>query len=338
MDNSGKKKFHFHINIHVILISLIVILLGTSAFRLYSWNKGEQIYVDPNADTSQFDVEALDSIMPLPPAKQAGHTYDDELSILFLGDSNIASTPDKEDSFPNLVASLTDATVYNCAFPSSSLAAKNSNFTEADEPDDAFSLPYLAQAICSGDFSLQSSIAADYRSDGITSQTALQTLIDLDYNTIDVLCIAYSPRDYIEKRGVENPEDPYEICTYTGALRTAIEKFQATYPFIRIIVMSPYYVNVVGEDGTVIESGTTNFGHGALPHYLLKQIDVCTELAVSIVDNFYGTINQDNYQEYLHEGEYYCNEAGRKKLAERFTEALMKYPVGTSTGTPNSSN
>ena len=338
MNNSEKKKFHFHINIHVILISLIVILLGVSAFRLYSWNKGEEIYVDPNADTSQFDVEALDSIMPLPPAKQAGHTYDDELSILFLGDSNIAATPDKENSFPNMVASLTGATVYNGAFPSSSLAAKNLNFTEADEPDDAFSLPYLAQAICSGDFSLQSSIAEAYRSDGITSQTALQTLINLDYSTIDVLCIAYSPRDYIKQRGVENPEDPNEICTYTGALRTTIEAFQETYPFIRIIVMSPYYVNLVEEDGTVIESGTTNFGHGALPHYLLKQIDVCTELSVSIVDNFYGTINQDNYQEYIHENDYTCNEAGRQRLAERFTEALLKYPVGTATGTLDNGN
>lgn len=333
MRDSAKKENHFHINIHVILISLIVLLLGISVFRLYRWNKGEKIYVDPNADTSQFDVEALDSIMPLPPSKQEGHSYDDEMRVLFLGDSNIAATPDKEDSFSNVVSSMTGATVYNCAFPNSTLSAKNKNFTEVDEPSDAFSLPYLADAICSGDFSLQTSIMEAYRSDGITSQIALQTLKDLDYNTIDVLCIAYCATDYIYQRGVENPEDPYEICTYTGALRTAIEKFQATYPFIRIIVMSPYYINVVAEDGTVIESGTTNFGHGALPHYLLKEIDVCTELSVSIVDNFYGTINQDNYKEYLHEGEYFCNTAGRGKLAERFTEALLKYPVGTTTGT-----
>ena len=333
MNNSEKKKFHFHINIHVILISLIVILLGISAFRLYKWNQGEQIYVDPNADTSQFDVEALDSIMPLPPAKQAGHTYDDELSILFLGDFNIAAMPDKEDSFPNLVASLTGATVYNGAFPNCSLAAKNLNFTESDEPSDAFSLPYIAEAICSGDFSLQTSIIEAYRSDGITSQAALKTLKDVDYNSIDVLCIAYSATDYLFQRGVENPEDPYEICTYTGALRTAIEKIQQTYPFMRIIVMSPCYVYVTNEDGSVIESGTTNFGHGALPHYLLKEIDVCTELAVSIVDNFYGTINQDNYKEYYSDDPYYSSEVGRKKMAERFSEALMKYPVGTATGT-----
>lgn len=333
MRNSEKERMHLHVNIHVILISLIVLLLGISAFRLYIWNKGEEIYVDPNADTSQFDVEALDSIMPLPPAKQANHTYDDELSILFLGDSNVAATPDKDNSFPAFVSALTGATIYNGAFPNSTLAAKNKNFTEADEPSDAFSLPYIVHAICSGDFSLQTSIVEEYRYDGITSQTALETLKCVDYNAIDVLCINYSCGDYLQQRGVENPEDPYEICTFTGALRTAIEEFQATYPFIRIIVMSPSYAYVVNEDGSVVESGTTNFGHGALPHYLLKEIDVCTELAVSIVDNFYGTINQDNYKEYLHEGEYIYNEQGRKRLAERFVEALIKYPVGTTTGT-----
>lgn len=325
MNDKEKKKFEFHINIHIILISLIVVMLGISAFKLFKWNQGETLDIDPMADTSEFDVEALDSIMPLPSSKQEGHTYDDEMSILFLGDSRIAALPDKEDSFPNIVSAMTGATVYNCAFPSCSMAAKNSNFTEADEPDDAFALPYIAKAICSGDFSLQTDIAEAYRSDGITSQTALDTLINLDYNTIDVLCIAYSATDYLKQRGVENPDDPYEICTVTGALRTAIEEFQKTYPFIRIIVMSPTYVYVQEEDGSVIESGTTNFGHGALSHYLLKEIDVCTEMAVSIVDNFYGTINQDNYTQYLYEGEANYNEAGRAKLAERFVYALNKY-------------
>lgn len=325
MSKKEKKKFTFHINIHVILISLIVIIFGISAFRLYKWNQGEELEIDPTVDTSEFDVEALDSIMPLPSSKQEGHTYDDELSILFLGDSNVAALPDKEDSFPNMVSALTGATVYNCAFPNSTLAAKNSNFTEADEPSDAFSLPYITEAICSGDFSLQTIIVEEYRSDGVTSQTALKTLMDLDYNSIDVLCIAYSAFDYLMQRGVDNPNDPYEICTVTGALRTAIESFQKTYPFIRIIVMSPTYVYVQQEDGTIIESGTTNFGHGVLSHYLLKEIDVCTEMAVSIVDNFYGTINQDNYSQYLYENEEYYNEAGRAKLAERFVYALNKY-------------
>lgn len=327
MSNRKKKKSKFQINIHVILISLIVILLGISAYRLYRWNKGETLEIDPTADTSEFDVEALDSIMPLPASKQEGHTYDDELSILFLGDSNIAALPDKEDSFPNIVSAMTDATVYNCAFPDCTLAAKNSNFSEADYPDDAFSLPYLAKSICSGDFSLQTSIAGDYRYDGITTMTALDTLINLDYNKIDVLCIAYSASDYLLQRGVDNPEDPYEICTVTGALRTAISEFQEAYPFIRIIVMSPAYVCIQQEDGTMVESGTTNFGHGVLSHYLLKEIDVCTEMAVSIVDNFYGTINQDNYTQYYHEGEAHYNQDGRIKLAERFVYALNKYSI-----------
>lgn len=322
---SKNSKHSFHINIHMILITLIVIIFGISAFRLYQWNKGERIEIDPEADTSQFDVEALDSIMPLPLSKQEGHTYDDELSILFLGNEMVAALPDKEESVPNQVAAMTGATVYNCGFTECTLTAKNLNFIEKNCPSDAFSLPYLVDSICTGDFSLQNSIVEKHREESKISQNALSIMQSIDYNSIDVICIAYDATDYLEQRGVENPDDPHEICTYTGALRTSIEKLQATYPFIRIIVMSPTYVSVLTEDGFEIESGTFNFGHGVLSHYLLKEIDVCTELAVSVVDNFYGTINQDNYTEYLYEGEQFLNSAGKTKIAERFVYALEKY-------------
>ena len=74
------------INIHVILLAAIVLVIGFSAFRLYQWNKGEVLEYDPNQDTSEFDVEALDSIIPLAPDKLEGYEDDGVTTILCLGD------------------------------------------------------------------------------------------------------------------------------------------------------------------------------------------------------------------------------------------------------------
>lgn len=320
-----KKKKGFHLNIHIILISLILIIFGIAAVKLIIWNKGETIEIDPNADTSEFDVEALDSIMPLPEQKREGHEYDDEDVILCLG-NNPFSDNVEEDGLAGQIADLTGATVYNGAFPNSTLAVKNEYYNEGDEQgvNDAFCLPYVVDAICSGDFNLLESIWAGHRADGTTSRMALDTLKMLDYNSLDTICIFYDYTDYNILRPVEDPNAPLSIVTFTGALRYSIQKLQETYPYVRIIVMSPYYDTAVFEEGTVYDPGTMNMGHGTLVHYLLKEIDVCTETSVSIIDNFYGSIHQDNYQQYV--SEYHqLNSDGIAVLAKRFAEAYEMY-------------
>ena len=62
-------------------------------------------------------------------------------------------------------------------------------------------------------------------------------------------------------------------------------------------------------------------GHGALPHYLLKEVDVSISCGVSIIDNFYGTINEDNYRDYM-EDYIHLNDAGRKLMADRLAELV----------------
>lgn len=320
-----KKKRGFHLNIHIILIGLILIIFGIAVVKLMIWNKGETIEIDPDADTSEFDVEALDSIMPLPEQKRAGHVYDDETVILCLGNDPFSNNIE-EDGLAGQISDLTGATVYNGAFPNSTLSVKNEYYNESDERgiSDAFCLPYVVDAICSGDFSLQETIWERHRSDGFTSRKALDTLKMMDYNNLDVICIFYDYTDYNVLRPVEDPNAPLSIITYTGALRYSIQKLQETYPYARIIVMSHYYDTAEFEEGTVYDPGTMNMGNGTLVHYLLKQIDVCTELSVSIVDNFYGSINQDNYQQYV-EKWHQLNQDGIAVLAKRFADAFEMY-------------
>ena len=62
-------------------------------------------------------------------------------------------------------------------------------------------------------------------------------------------------------------------------------------------------------------------GNGALPHYLLKEIDVSISCGVSIIDNFYGTINELNYRDYMTDN-IHLNDAGRNIMADRLAEFI----------------
>ena len=52
-------------NIQLILFAAIVLVIGFSAFRLYKWNKGTPSDYDPNYQTTDFDIETLDNLIPL---------------------------------------------------------------------------------------------------------------------------------------------------------------------------------------------------------------------------------------------------------------------------------
>ena len=81
-----KKENGFHININIILLCVILLIAGFSAYRLYKWNKGVPSDYDPNYQTTDFDIEVMDNIIPLAPDKLEGHEDDGVTTILCLGD------------------------------------------------------------------------------------------------------------------------------------------------------------------------------------------------------------------------------------------------------------
>ena len=115
--------------IHIVFIALIVIIAGVSAFRLYRWNKGTR---NPEADIeqvdpSEFDTETMDMILPMDGSLLEGHEDDGELTILCLG-NNPFSDERGENGLAAKIAEKTNATVYNCAFPDSSVACKYAEY------------------------------------------------------------------------------------------------------------------------------------------------------------------------------------------------------------------
>ena len=141
-------------------------------------------------------------------------------------------------------------------------------------------------------------------------------------NTVDIICIMYDGIDYIEKRPSDDPNDPYSIVAYTGALRTAIEQFQETYPFIRIVVMSHTFCHSINDEGNFQNGDRIDLGNGTLSHYLQKELDVTSDCGVSWIDNFYGSVNEDNYLDYMTDYIHF-NEAGLERLADRFVNCIL---------------
>lgn len=317
MENQNNDTKKFNINWHYLLLGAILIIAAISIIKLVIWNIGTKSDYDPNNLAEGFDIEPLDTIIPFSETNLEGREDDGKTYILCLGDNPLTDELGA-NGFTSLLAEKTNATVYNGGFPSSTIGAKFSVYNEGHARDN-FNLPYVAKSISGKDFSSLESTAS-LEQDTIYMQ-AVNTLKSIDYNKIDIITIMYDAIDYLERTPADNPNDPYELSTYTGGLRNAIEAIQEAYPHIRIFVMSHTFAQSIDENGNYQNGGTVDLGNGALPHYLLKEVDVAISCGVSIIDNYYGTINEDNYKDYMTDY-IHLNDAGREVLADRLAEVI----------------
>ena len=313
-----KQEKQFRLNIHLILLAVIVLIIIFCAVKLYIWNKGVPSDYDPNRQTTDFDTEAMDYIIPLAPDKLEGREDDGVTTILCLGDDPF-SLDQGSGGLAEQIAAKTGATVYNGSFTGTTMAVQFEDYNDGYILD-AFAFVNVAKSLASGNFDLLST-AASYSFDQAFPQT-VSTLESIDMNSLDMICIMYDGSDYINRRPCEDPNHPDNPQTYTGALRSGIQAIQEAWPHIRIVVMSHTFCHNVNEEGNFENGDRVDLGNGTLSHYLQKELDTTSELGVSFIDNFYGSINEDNYLDYMTDY-IHINDAGRELLATRFAECIF---------------
>ncbi len=313
-----KQEKQFRLNIHLILLAVIVLIIIFCAVKLYIWNKGVPSDYDPNRQTTDFDTEAMDYIIPLAPDKLEGREDDGVTTILCLGDDPF-SLDQGPGGLAEQIAAKTGATVYNGSFTGTTMAVQFEDYNDGYILD-AFAFVNVAKSLASGNFDLLST-AASYSFDQAFPQT-VSTLESIDMNSLDMICIMYDGSDYINRRPCEDPNHPDNPQTYTGALRSGIQAIQEAWPHIRIVVMSHTFCHNVNEEGNFENGDRVDLGNGTLSHYLQKELDTTSELGVSFIDNFYGSINEDNYLDYMTDYIHF-NDAGRELLATRFAECIF---------------
>lgn len=308
-----------NVNWHLVLLAVIIILFSTSVVILIKWNIGTKSQYDPTVINPDFDVEAMDMIIPMNPAGLAGREDDGVTTILCLG-NNPFSDELGDQGLAARIAAKTGATVYNGAFPDSVVVCKYPVY-QPEYPKDHFNLYYVTQALINKEFAGMISTAGQEADK--TYLTAAKELEQVDMEKVDMLVIMYDTTDYNTLSPADNPNNPYDVTAFTGALRTSIENIQKAFPHIRIILMSHSYAQYRDEKGKLHNGTITDLGNGNVPHYLIMESNVALDCGISFIDHYFGTIHEENYKEYMRDHMRY-NDAGREAIAQRFADAIQK--------------
>ena len=313
------------INIHTILLLVFVLTISGLVYRFFNW--GEQI--DPNQIVYEGGERPDNLDMFLPLVDEDGNIIgdkDDETTIVCFGNAPFADDRDTPDNLANMIAAKTGATVYNCSVSGSFLAAENYTLDPTYRPMDAYNFYWLVQLAIKSPTYFRHEQAAETLRDKTPAeaQEVYDTLWNLDFTKVDVITIMYDASDYYAGHEMYSDTNDTDIEQFTGNLEAGIELLQENYPWIRIIVMSPTYAYALDEEGNYISSDKYTYGWDVLSTYAIKQQQSCSRRSVTFIDHIYGTINEDNADEYLID-HLHLNVAGRELVADRFVDALYYY-------------
>ena len=317
--HSNKLMMFIHIGFAVIVV--LIVFLAVQRIRNFGNVQNLADY------EGVYEAEVLDSILPLIPKDGVEVIDDGQTTIVAFGNAPFADDRDSEDSLSNIIEEMTGATIYNCSVGDSYLAAENPTLAIETGQRDAFNFYWFTTAFClrNNDYLygwLFDELDGQLPADGIE---AYETMMNIDFNTVDVIVLMYDGSDYLAGHGMYSDENDTDIQTFTGNMCAGIDLIQEFYPHIRIIVMSPTYAFAVNDEGKYVSSDQYTYNdQDVLSTYVIKQFGYAYDREVTFVDNIYGTITEDNADEYLIDN-IHLNTEGRKKVAERFVYALTYY-------------
>lgn len=321
------KNFRSYLNMHSILLLVFVVFVVCIIAKFKNW--GVRINIaDIEHDKSGTYLDVLDNILPLTDAEGKAVKTGKADTIVVFGNAPFADDRDSEDNLAKLIEKSTGATVYNCSISNSYLASVMSSFRPDECAMDAYTFYWLACLGALDDFNEYFyPEAAEILGENTPpeAQEVYDTLTSLDFNEVDVIAVMYDATDYLMGHEMYDDMDHTNIQQFTGNLEAGIEIFQKYYPNIRIIVMSPTYAYAINDNGDYVSSDMYVYGdRDVLSTYVIKQRDSCVYRNVSFIDNLYGTITEDNADDYLIDN-LHLNVDGRKLVAQRFIDALNKY-------------
>lgn len=322
-----KKKFKINPHIVFAVAAIVIIAIIVSKFigfgRTISREEIDAITVPPNPEITVFD-----DILPNMAEDDGTFPEDDGVTtVVCFGNSPFSDDRHADTNLCELFAEETGATVYNCSVPGSFMSSFYDPFQNDYFPMDAFSFCRLATAFTQDDYSMVEAAIDMYDAveyDTTEIKEAMEVLRSIDFETVDAIFIMYDGTDYLNGRKMYSDDNFTDPTQFTGSMAAGVQMIQETFPWIRIIVMSPTYAFGVAEDGTYVSSDVKTYGQHFLSTYVIKQAEAAYNLQVSFVDNLYGTIHEDIAPDYLTDN-IHLNLEGRKLVAARMKEALEKY-------------
>lgn len=238
--------------------------------------------------------------------------------IANFGDSIFGNARPPED-VSTYLAEKTGAEVLNCAFGGCRMAI-HSQLGHWN----AFTMVQLAQAISSGDYSVQDE-ALNYDDRTSYAEQPLSVIKATDFSTVDILTIAYGTNDFTSNIPLDNADNPYDTTTLAGALRTSIESLLTAYPNLRIFILSLTYRFYTDDNNEYTDDSNTrtNGNNVTIPEFNAKLKEVAEEYNLPFVDDYNIGIGKFNRLQYFNANDgAHHKEEGRRLIAEHLAKQL----------------
>ena len=254
-----------------------------------------------------------------------------DVTIVNFGDSifgydNVGGGPLISD----YISGLTGATVYNAGFGGCRMSSHHhDNWTP-------FSMFSLANAVTSGDFSIQErALRGELRKDGDPSLPTyfperIEALRAVKWSEVDIATISFGTNDFTaNNRRIYNDGDRYDTDTYAGALRYSIEKLRSAFPHIKLYIISPTYRFFIDRENgfRYIDDSDThvNKRDNTLLDFVKATADIAAEYGLPYIDNYYGPgISRENRYDYFYETDGTHHKAeGKLLIAEHIVKCIF---------------
>lgn len=212
------------------------------------------------------------------------------------------------DDISTMIADKTGATVYNVGFGGAQMSeTSNAKY-------DAFGMENLADAITTGDFSLQE----NYCTKENRFTAPFNTLKSIDFNSVDIITIAYGTNDFVKGNSLE---------MIRNAAKYSIETIKNKYPNIDIVLCIPVYRYWIDDEGNFIEDSNTKEINGIkLTDYIQLYKELGEEYDLVVIDNYNdcGINFTSKDQCFTGTDTTHPNEVGRQMIAENMSKVLYE--------------
>ncbi|MDE5907938.1 MAG: SGNH/GDSL hydrolase family protein [Lachnospiraceae bacterium] len=238
-----------------------------------------------------------------------------ELQLVFLGDSIFDANRDGT-GVPYLTSVACEADVFNLAIGGTCAAIEYEESAESAKWTST-SLVGVVKAIM-GDISTD-----------IFSGKATKDILDnpnIDFSQTDYFIVEYGMNDFFRATPLDSADrELFDLRTYAGALRYAVDNLREVAPDATIILCSPNYAQFYDGTWMIGDGNTVNTGYGTLFDYK----GICNYVAnekQALFFNAYQDLGIDGYtaEEYLEDG-VHLTEAGRRLYAEALAHMILSY-------------
>lgn len=154
---------------------------------------------------------------------------------------------------------------------------------------------------------------------------AKNILPEVPYEEMDYVILAYGLNDYFAGVKQKNPNDYYDVTTYSGALCSGVMALQEVCPDAAFVIVSPTYCQGYSYGQVIHESTSHDFGGGTLIDYTASAKAVSASFNAIFINNY------DDMNISIHNGEKYLIDAthlteyGRKKYAENVANYIAEH-------------